>query len=83
MSAQECKANFVKKSSSKSNVARAPDLKELASLLAQQRRDRKLRQTTEGRDRLQLRDAKKSAAQNDNQGDSGNARDVLDYLLGQ
>ena len=82
-SAQECKANFVKKSGSKSNVARAPDMKELASLLAQERRDRKLRQTAEGRDRLELRDAKHSAAQNDNQGESGNARDVLDYLLGQ
>jgi hypothetical protein len=80
---QECKSNWKAPKGSSSSIAGPPDMRELARLLAQQRRDEKLRQTPEGRDRLRLQEAKQAAAQSENQGQSGNARDVLDYLLGQ
>jgi phospholipid/cholesterol/gamma-HCH transport system substrate-binding protein len=81
---QECKSNWkAPKEGSSSSLARTPTMKSLERLLGQQRRDRKLRQSAEGRDRLRLQDAKQAASQNENQGESGNARDVLDYLLGQ
>jgi ABC-type transporter Mla subunit MlaD len=81
--AAECKSNWKAAKGSASSVAGAPDFKALARLLGQQRRDRELRQSAEGRDRLRLREAKQNASQDENQGASGNARDVLDYLLGQ
>ena len=80
----ECKANWKAAKGSASSVARAPDLGALGKLLALQKRrqDRAGDQTAASRDRQSLQEAKQ-ATQNDHSGDSGNARDVLQYLLGR
>ncbi len=80
--AAECKANWKAAKGSASSVARSPSLGKLGKLLALQRRGRKPPRTARSNDRARLREAKQ-ATQSDGGGHSGNARDVLQYLLGQ
>ncbi|MGH2982558.1 MAG: MlaD family protein, partial [Solirubrobacterales bacterium] len=82
--APECRANWKPARGSASSAARTPSLRGLRTLSAGPQRDRKRPGTAQSRDRARLRQAKRQAAAgNANSGASGDARGVLDYLLGE